>query len=459
MPWAGANLTRTFRQTALDGYIVYRNTERIHGTTLRRDADGNPLYGDTVHIPVPTPLPPERISAVRNALAPRSFTKVGDKGYVLSGRMFSPCGYRYTGNYRSSRDRTTYRCMGRKSTPPCECKEILAEPMEAAVWSEIVKVIGNGENLACLAAEWLGGIPERAASYRERIAELDAQIELSRTTRKRKLLGLAAAFTSDADNDGGDLAEDIQNTIKKMKTELAERENRLVATREETVEWLEDAEEQTARAREVIDLIAATRPELGTLTYEQKSDLLQLLDVRIEVTSGHTGQLRPAGCPFEEWFTSRGQLVPPPLSDEQWARMEHLFPELRKDPRNIPPRRAVEGALTKVRNGIQWKELPSSFGKYLGIYQKALSYMNDGRWEGVMKTLGDYDGTPVPPRYVMPDFKITGSFDTRLSGDGCNAGEGIGDQIPNCSLPTPASSSVTTARSCGRCRRPPPTAG
>ncbi|APU43003.1 recombinase family protein [Streptomyces sp. TN58] len=115
VPWTGANLIRVFMQTALDGYIIYRNTER--GSAVRLAPDGKPLYGDTVRIPVPTPLPAERVAEVRKAIARRSFVKSEQRDYVLSTRVQALCGSHYVGTHREARDRTTYRCGASAGEP------------------------------------------------------------------------------------------------------------------------------------------------------------------------------------------------------------------------------------------------------------------------------------------------------------------------------------------------------
>ncbi|MER6091329.1 recombinase family protein [Streptomyces bluensis] len=457
-PWNGANLIRTFNQTALDGFIIYRNTDRVHGASLRRDDEGNPLYGDTVLIPVPTPLAAERVAQVRKALSGRSFTKTTSKEYVLSTRMFAPCGHHYAGNFRSERGRITYRCTGRKTDPPCECQEILAEPMEKAVWAEVAGVVGDGHRLSEVAAEWLGGVPERIRSYEERIAELDAQIERSRGTRKKKLLGLAAALATAEGEADDEFAAEVQSTIEEMKADLKEKEKKLLTMRDETIEWLREARAKESRVQEILALVEQTRPQLEELTHERKCDLLDLLDVRIDILSDHRGQIRPGGCPFEAWFTTHNMLVPAPLTDEQWNRVAHHFPQPKKATRVVQPRVAFEASLMKVRNGMQWKDLPESFGRHRSVYQRALNYLQTGVWAQALTALGDYEGTPVPPLYHLPDFKITGSFDARLTGGDLNA-DGYPDaQTPSSSWPTRASSTATTVRSCAPCSAPPRTA-
>jgi hypothetical protein len=54
--------------------------------------------------------------------------------YFLSGRLHGLCGQSCVGAYRELRDRATYRCNGHRAAAPCDCQEILAGPLEEAVW-------------------------------------------------------------------------------------------------------------------------------------------------------------------------------------------------------------------------------------------------------------------------------------------------------------------------------------
>ncbi|MFI6768956.1 hypothetical protein [Streptomyces sp. NPDC050355] len=54
-----------------------------------------------------------------------------------------------------------------------------------------------------LAEEWLGDVPNTVEAYRERIADVDAQIEETRRMRKMKLVGLTAVVAAD---EGADTA-------------------------------------------------------------------------------------------------------------------------------------------------------------------------------------------------------------------------------------------------------------
>ncbi|MDF6045968.1 recombinase family protein [Streptomyces sp. JH14] len=470
LPWTGANLIRVFMQTALDGYILYRNTDHPRGNSVRMGSDGLPLYGGTVRIPVPAPLPAERVEQVRKALARRSFSKQSHKDYLLSGRAKALCGHHYVGTYREMRDRITYRCSGRREVEPCGCQEILAAPLETVVWDEVAATLGDQSKLKSLAEEWVGDVPKRSRAYRERIADLDEQIERNRRMRKKKLVALAAVMAAD-DSDDAETEQEIQETIAEVKTELKNKELQLRKMRDDTMEWLLEAEQQEDRAKEVLDLALQARPRLDDLSAEKKRDLLDLLGIEVRVTSTVPGALRSAGCPFETWFERSGRLVPPPLTDTQWEKIEALFPIPKKKSRIVPPRLAFEASLYKVRHGLMWKALPEHVTqgqRPQSLYQRALDHLKAGVWERAICALGDgYDGTSVPPRYGLPDLHITGTFDPRLGappqrarrGADVAMSEGAATHVSSCSWPTPGSSTATTGRSCAPCRGPPATAG
>ncbi|MEW1719918.1 recombinase family protein [Streptomyces sp. NPDC093109] len=469
LPWTGANLIRVFMQTALDGYIVYRNTDHPRGNSVRLAPDGQPLYGETIRISVPLPLKAERVAEVRKALARRSFVKNGQKEYLLSRRVQALCGRHYIGTHRETRGRTTYRCSGHRDENSCSCQEILAEPLERVVWGEVADTLGDKEKLQRLAEEWIGEIPDRSRSYRERIAELDDQIERNRRMRKKKLVALATAMAAD-ESDDVETEEEIRVTIEEVREELKSKEQQLRKMRDDTMEWLLEAEQQETRANEILNLALQARPELDDLPVEKKRDLLELLDVQVVVTSEVPGALRSGGCPFESWFDREGLLVPPQLTEDQWSRVEGLFPRPKKQSRVVPPRLAFEASLYKVRHGLMWKDLPDEVTqgqRPQALYQRALGYLKSGVWESAVLALDASGGTPVPPLYVLPDLHITGTFDPRLSGptrravasEDVKTPEGAPTHVSSSSWRIPASSTATTARSCGLCRPPRPTAG
>ncbi|MFI1302359.1 transposase [Streptomyces sioyaensis] len=326
-----------------------------------------------------------------------------------------------------------------------------------------------------LAEEWLGDVPNRTETYRGRIADLDAQIEENRRMRNKKLVALAAVVAADGGDDAA-TEVDIQAATAEVKEEIKKKEQRLRVMRDDTVDWLQEAQQQEGRAKEVLELALEMRPQLDHLPLGKKRELLDLLDVRVEVTSDVPGNLRNKGCPFEAWFSDNERLVPSPLTDEQWSRIEDQFPRPKKKSRVVPPRVAFEASLHKVRHGLPWNDLPESVTQGQNpqaIYQRALTYLKIGAWERAVYALGDYVGTPMPPLYQLPDLHITGTFDPRL----CTPPEPVGIEadaegarhqttrggaaarFSSCSPPTPGSSTATTDRSCGPCSARPTTAG
>ncbi|WP_341483745.1 transposase [Streptomyces endophytica] len=293
--------------------------------------------------------------------------------------------------------------------------------------------------------------------------------------RKKKLVALAAVVAADEGDDTATEA-DLQAAIAEVKEEIREKEQHLRVMRDDTVEWLLEAQQQEDRAKEVLELALKMRPQLDNLPLDKKDELLDLLDVRVEVTSDVPGNLRNKGCPFEAWFSDNQRLVPPPLTDEQWSHIEIHFPRPKKQSRVVPPRVAFEASLHKVRHGLPWTDLPESITqgqRPQAIYQRALAYLKMGAWEKAVDALGDYAGTPVPPLYKLPDLHITGTFDPRL----CTPPEPLGKEFDttgvgrqttrggtaarfsSSSPPTRASSTATTGRSCAPCSAAPTTAG
>ncbi|MER5813719.1 recombinase family protein [Streptomyces californicus] len=469
LPWTGANLIRTWMQTALDGYIIYRNVESGRGA-VRLGPDGKPLYGETVRIPVPVPVPTSRVREVRRSLARRSFTKENRRDYLLSRRVIGLCGAHYVGAHREERGRTAYRCTGRRSDPPCRCQEILAAPLEEAVWGEVARTLEDSEKLRGLAEEWLGDAPGEAEEYEARIAALDDELERSQRLRKRKLLALAEALAAD-EGEEAEIGVELKASIEDVKQDLQKRERTIRDLRVDMAERLSEVQHREDRVVEVIEQALDLVPRLASLEFAERLDLLDLVDIEVRVTSEVPGVLRNPGCPFEGWFEEHGMLVPPQLTDDDWRRIEGCFPIPKKRTRIVPPRVAFEASLYKVRHGVQWKDLPQEVlqgHRLQGVYQRVLTYLKDGAWEAAMHALGDYEGTPVPPLYVLPDLDISGTFDPTLvtlpkpllgCEDDETTCEGVAERISSCSWPTPASSTATTAGSCAPCNGPPETAG
>ncbi|MEV3855765.1 recombinase family protein [Streptomyces sp. NPDC050095] len=412
-PWTGGNLIQKYYATALDGYVIYRNTERGGKRGVRLDEKGNPLYGETVRIPVPCGLTPERAKAVRAALARRSFSKSDSREYLVSGSLYGVCGHHYVGSYRKNRDLVRYQCTGRiyddDAEGKCNCKEIDAPILDKAVWAAVAARVGNHKNFQALAEAWLGALPAHATVYRERLAELDAQIEKKRKSRQTRLVLLVDALEEDGDGEvDGRAVEDLRNALE-------EKENQLQSLREDTLKRLVETERQEARVRDIISLAKKMNLQDEDFPFADKLELFEMLDVRIDIISDVPGQVRPGGCPFEAWFEEQSLTIPDAITDGQWEQMEEFFPPRKARGRAVDRRLVMDATLYKLRNGICWNELPSEqFGRWQTVYNNATAWLKNGIWAQAILSLGAYTGTVLAPAYQLPSMDVSIDLDSRL---------------------------------------------
>lgn len=77
------------------------------------------------------------------------------------------------------------------------------------------------------------------------------------------------------------------------------------------------------------------------------------------------------------------------LSDEQWARLEPLLPDMtpQRGGRWFDHRSAVNGVLWRTRTGCPWRDLPSSYGHWKTVYNRHRRWSADGTWEKVLDGL------------------------------------------------------------------------
>lgn len=77
------------------------------------------------------------------------------------------------------------------------------------------------------------------------------------------------------------------------------------------------------------------------------------------------------------------------LTDEQWSRLEHLFPTRSGGPGRpaVDQRRVVEGILWVLRTGAPWRDLPDEFGKWQTVYTYFAKWRDDGTFRAVQEFL------------------------------------------------------------------------
>lgn len=426
-PWVGGNLGRRI-EASLRGYIEF--------VFAGENEDGDPIT-TTFRIDVPKPLSEERIEQLRTAINRGKRVKGKHSRYLLSNRLISVCGAHRTGSTIATG--RYYRCMGRRveGVPPEsheDCWELPVEDVDAAVWSEIEDLLEDRTKLHELIAKWLGSVPERAASYRRRLAELDEQLEKKRSSRKRKI-ALLLASAEDGDDDAA--------LIEELKAELKQQEEELLQERSRVAGWLGDAEAQEERAQELLHTVDRNTAA-ENFTLDQKLDLLELLDVQVQITDKGVPRHKGLVDPITEWHREKDVPVPVGLTDETWDKVKGILSGTRqwKDVRG-----AFDVMLEKLRTAKPWSEYSGceriGGRSYASLYRRVHHWFDSGQYQAALGALRPCPAVPVPPSYVLPRMLVTGAVDPQITaaqvagecdhGRGCSGGDGMGG-CPSCNL-------------------------
>ncbi|AXH70257.1 serine integrase [Streptomyces phage Haizum] len=403
--WDGGNLVGRV-MAALKGYVEF--------AFAGENEDGEEIT-TSFRIDLPKALPDDRAEALKAALARGSRVKGRHSKYLLSNRLISVCGAHRTGATTPEHGRF-YRCMaGRQGNPINErhedCWEIPVEEVDAAVWDEVKDLLSDKDKLRKLVEESLGSVPDRAESYRRRLTELDAQIEKKRSGRKRKVALLLASIDDDSEN-----GEEDAKLVEELKAELKGQEADLVEERERVAEWLYEIEGQEGRAKDMLAMIDKVETRLDDFTFDQKLDLLDLLDVRVQITGKGVPRHKGLVDPIGEWHRETGLTIPIEITDEQWVKVQPILSGNRQW-RDV--RGGFEVMLDKLRTGRAWNEYSGceAIGgrSYGALYRRVTHWFGSGEYERALEELTPYVGVPVPPLYVLPPMEVTGSADPKYT--------------------------------------------
>ncbi|MGW7434687.1 recombinase family protein [Streptomyces sp. NPDC054849] len=420
--WTGGNLARRLK-AGLKGYVDF--------TFAGTNEDGEPIE-TSYRIETPKTLPDERAAELLAILdlTSRTRSKPNSK-YLLSNRLFSLCGTHRTGATVPGTDDRYYRCMGtREGVENHDCWELPADEVDAAVWAEVKSLMGDKDKLHDLIADWLGTVPERASSYRRRLAELDTEIEKKKASRRRKIALLLASVEDDEDSYDATLVEELKKELKAKEDELIEERDRVAG-------WLEEAEAQEGRASHLMSLVEKVDGNMDDFTLEQKQDVLDLLRVEVQITDKGVPRHKGLMDPITEWHRATGTPIPVDVTDEMWAKVSGILSSNRqwKDVRG-----GFEVMLDKLRTGRAWNSYTGDerIGgrSYGSLYRRVTHWHTSGEYRRALNALTPYLGVPVPPLYVLPSMHVTGAVDesvtsTAASGRGkrsasCNKGETAG---------------------------------
>lgn len=394
-PWRHDNLQKIMLgDPVLKSRIIFRKAKKA-----KLDRDGNPLYGESVVIDLPSVFTPEEAEELHAAakLVKRASPANRGRIYILSNRLVAKCGQRYTGHLKNSAV-PGYRCNGSVSAGGhgCDCVFLEAEVTEAAFWDKFSSALGDAERLKKVAQDWTGVNAGQNINHAERIADLDKQITTLRRTKNLTLsMAVREAITEGATD--VEAEEAATAAVRPFNEELASLEK----LRTETAAWAAETEAAGQRAKDLLMMAETAHRKLENLAPEQKLRLLELLDTTVTVTKEPPKGRQGSACSLASWFRNRGHLVPT-LTDEGWESISHLFPRLRK----LEPRKAAEGLLYKARTGVQWKQMPAEYGNGESLHTLWTRWSKSGLWEQAMSLLDQGGGAEPFRTWVAPSMSI-----------------------------------------------------
>ncbi|WP_106399251.1 recombinase family protein [Actinocorallia populi] len=399
-PWSAANLRdRIMSRAVLDAELIFR------GPNARTDADGRPLWGESVTISLPRVLSEDEAAALRRKVAARAKSSSRNRAvYPLTGRLIGFCTAPYTGISHESLSygRRSYRCRGKAATVPgqevCDCSYVDAEAVEKRVWSEIVTLLGDSRKLEALAAEWVGMSHGDQAVHAERIAGLDRQIDALKASTTAVILVSAKQ-------------QQPPDAIATATSVLNEELQQLEEMRAEAAAWLAEVEEADRRARNLKALAEPAQHRLADMTLEDQSEVLGLLNVKVFIEGPVPVRAGGRACTVQAWYRAAEVNVPATdLTDEQWTRVSHLLPTGRHD----RVRRSVDAIFAKARTGASWPRLREEYGSPNTASKYFNKWVAQGIWDELDAALAEVARVPVPACDFLPPMRIEGLVDPRV---------------------------------------------
>lgn len=398
--WTRANLqARLFSEAVLDAQVTFRNA-RSYQSRVKTDADGSPLYGESVAIRIPAAFTDGEVDELRAAATLKSYgPKSGNRTYPFSKRIVATCGALYTGCAPGARSRQ-YRCSGKRpayaGAPVCACAQIPADEIEAYVWGKIVRLLSDPEELRLRAEEWAGLNAQANVDFEARLTELDRSI-----AQKDRAIGVVmAAAAQDTDNPE-EAVRIATESLKEQRTELAGQRAQVAA-------WQAENGAVQSRARELQRLADVASQRLARVSAEDEAAVIGMMNVKLTLLEpvpdvAHT-------CPVTNWFREAGRGVPV-LGDEGWARAEPVIRARHRPDRRLPQRRILEGLLDKARREASWHTL-AEYGNPEGLRAAWGRWTASGVWADVIDLLGDEGAQPVPSR--LPRMRMDLEFHPAL---------------------------------------------
>ncbi|MFJ1700330.1 recombinase family protein, partial [Streptomyces sp. NPDC088252] len=376
---------------------------------IRLDADGKPLFGETVDIELEPVFTELQLAKLNKALARTTRQVSGEEAvHPLSGHLFGICGSHYTGVSRVGRASVrAYRCTGTSNDyknpkkQKCHCSQIDAEAVENRVWTEVCKLLEDSERLNGMANDWADIAKANGVDYEARILDLNSQIEELDDAID---VTMAVAARQAARKKLG--RKEAEKACERAAKPLNDDRDKLVGLRDEAIAWRDEVEVALNRANDLAELANLARTKLFSMSPEDKAEVIHLLDLKVSIR-GEIPRKTRSDDTVSAWFAERDRVVPL-LTDEAWALVEPLF-KARMGRKLTDPRGLLDSMLYKARTGCAWSASPVP-----GAPSIWARWVKSGFWEALQEALAASPGTPPTSGIVLPPLKIEGRIDPRL---------------------------------------------
>ncbi|MFJ4972121.1 recombinase family protein [Streptomyces sp. NPDC088755] len=373
-------------EIVLEARQVFRGSRYV-----QRDADGNPIYGDSIIIELDPIFSAREVEELKKASEKPPRKPSMSRTYSLSGQILSPCGRRYVGGGKGRREKS-YRCQGRiqySGGPSCDCAYLRAEPIEDEAWRKVKRLLGDLEQLKKMAEDWIGLRAGSRVNFAERIADLDKQIA---TQKKAVNVTISMTAKQVAVEYEEVSEEEVEERVAQVVAPLQQELAKLQKDRSDIASWQKESDAGGERITQLVNLVEMANRRLINMSLEKQRELMVLLEAEVTVIGDAPQGRKGQPCALAAWFSER-DLEVPIITDEGWAR---VAPLVEWKSRKIAPRTVLAGILYKVRTDTPWKDLPSLFGSPATLQTYWTRWRQSGFWEQAMDALGHECSTPLP---------------------------------------------------------------
>lgn len=272
--WSSTTIRRMLRNTSYLGKFRYMGYE--------------------INLPEMAIISEEDFNRVQEKLAGhKSWRQRGRRAtpgrYLLLGHLFCSCGYRMTGKTMHKAARYIYYGCVTSAYPkekhPCS-ERVRRELVEGIVWEWLTAVVSMDETRLRRGLEQIASEREdQLQARRERIETITAEI----AGIERRIGGLIRAFSGDEDDT---VVETLRAQVKAQTKQKAD----LLAQREMIAAELEQCAVSGGQIQSIVEFAGRLRSKMNNATYEQKRELLELLNVRIDLARDGDDRLLKMSC-------------------------------------------------------------------------------------------------------------------------------------------------------------------